>query len=120
LIGAAMSYWAVANTEYRREHVATQFLEDAGFETYLPLMRAKRIVRSRRIDANITVSPDCVRERIERLVSGPSLELFGRERNEVGTAGAIKLACSMGETSKLAGNHPGLLTHHHCTCDDVE
>lgn len=34
-----MSYWAVAQTETRREHIARQFLMRAGFVTYCPRIK---------------------------------------------------------------------------------
>jgi hypothetical protein len=34
-----MSYWAVAQTETRREHIARQFLMRAGFITYCPRIK---------------------------------------------------------------------------------
>ena len=35
-----MSFWAVAQTESSRERTAQRFLEQDGFETYLPLINA--------------------------------------------------------------------------------
>jgi transcriptional antiterminator RfaH len=43
-----MSYWACARTEPRREAVAKRFLEQAGFEVFIPLFREHRIKGSRR------------------------------------------------------------------------
>jgi transcriptional antiterminator RfaH len=37
-----MSYWAVAYTESQREQTAKRFLEQAGYETYLPLVAVKK------------------------------------------------------------------------------
>jgi transcriptional antiterminator RfaH len=37
-----MSYWAVAYTESQREQTAKRFLEQAGFETYLPLVAVRK------------------------------------------------------------------------------
>jgi transcriptional antiterminator RfaH len=37
-----MSFWSVAQTEPQREPTAVRFLGDQGFETYLPVIKAKR------------------------------------------------------------------------------
>ena len=37
-----MSFWSVAQCESQRERTAQRFLEQAGFETYLPMIRAKK------------------------------------------------------------------------------
>jgi transcriptional antiterminator RfaH len=44
-----MSYWAAARLEPHREHLALHFLGLNGFETYLPRIRERRLVRSRRV-----------------------------------------------------------------------
>ncbi len=42
-----MSYWAVAQTESQREHVAANFLRQNSYETYLPRIAAKAGARER-------------------------------------------------------------------------
>lgn len=42
-----MSYWAVAQTESQREHVAANFLRQNAYETYLPRIAAKTGARER-------------------------------------------------------------------------
>jgi hypothetical protein len=49
--------------------------------------------------------PDDVRERIERLVDGPYLELFARETKPTGIVGAIKSACLIKAPSQPDGSH---------------
>ena len=64
--------------------------------------------------------PDCVRERIERLVAGPYLELFARGPKKAGTVGAINLGCSMQAQSRHVGSHPVWLTLRRYYCDAHE
>jgi hypothetical protein len=47
------SYWAVARTEQNREAVAVNFLNRAGYATYLPRIREQRVSHGRRI----TITP---------------------------------------------------------------
>ena len=37
-----MSFWSVAQTESQRERTAQRFLEQNGFETYLPMIKVSR------------------------------------------------------------------------------
>jgi N6-adenosine-specific RNA methylase IME4 len=53
--------------------------------------------------------PDCVRERIGRLVAGPYLELFARETRPGWDCWGIKLDCSMRARSKA---RPDVLLSH--------
>jgi transcriptional antiterminator RfaH len=39
-----MSYWTVAQTESSREHIAKLFLDQQGFETYLPKVKLRKQV----------------------------------------------------------------------------
>jgi transcriptional antiterminator RfaH len=48
-----MSYWAAARLVPRREALALHCLDLAGYETYLPRLRERRVSRGRRI----TVTP---------------------------------------------------------------
>src|SRR5262249_33787291 len=43
--GAAMSYWAAAQLQPRRDALALHFLAQAGYETYAPRLRERRTVR---------------------------------------------------------------------------
>ena len=51
-------YWACARTELRREAVAVRYLRLAGYETYLPQLRAQRRVAGRKIEARLPLFPN--------------------------------------------------------------
>lgn len=44
-----MAYWAVAQTESQREHVAANFLKQENYETYLPKISVKQGARERTV-----------------------------------------------------------------------
>ena len=52
-----MSYWAVARLEPQRERLALHCLALAGFETYFPRLREKRISHGRRIEVRPPLFP---------------------------------------------------------------
>jgi hypothetical protein len=45
-----MSYWAATRLEPHREKVSQYFLEQAGYEVYLPKIRQRRYRKGRRIE----------------------------------------------------------------------
>ena len=51
------SFWCAARLMSRREAFATHCLGLAGFETYLPRLRERRIVRGRRVDVHPPLFP---------------------------------------------------------------
>jgi N6-adenosine-specific RNA methylase IME4 len=63
-------------------------MERAGWEQ-VKAKDVRRLVVERRREHSRR--PDCVRERIERLVAGPYLELFARETKEGWDCWAIRL-----------------------------
>ena len=80
-----LGYWTRANPEQCL--LATRGKPPRKAKDVRRLVVEKRREHSRK--------PDCVRERIERLVAGPYLELFARETKKGGTVGAIRLPCSI-------------------------
>lgn len=50
-------YWACAQTESQREHVAERWLKEQRFEVYLPRIRIERHVRGRRVDDETPLFP---------------------------------------------------------------
>ena len=52
-----MSYWAVARLEPHRERLALHCLGLAGFETYLPRLRERRLSHGRRIEVRPPLFP---------------------------------------------------------------
>jgi transcriptional antiterminator RfaH len=52
-----MAYWAVSRVELHRERLALHCLGLAGFETYLPRLRDRRVVRGRRIEVTPPLFP---------------------------------------------------------------
>lgn len=50
-------YWAVAQTESQREHVAERWLKERRFEVYLPRMRIERHLRGRCVDDETPLFP---------------------------------------------------------------
>ena len=44
----AVAYWAAAQLRGHREHLALHFLSQAGFMTWMPRIRERRIIRGRR------------------------------------------------------------------------
>ena len=53
----AMAYWAVARLEPHRERLALHCLGLAGFETYFPRLREKRMSHGRRIEVRPPLFP---------------------------------------------------------------
>jgi hypothetical protein len=47
---SATAYWAATRSEAQREKVAQLFLEQAGYEVYLPKIRHRRHRKGRRIE----------------------------------------------------------------------
>lgn len=45
-----MSFWTVAHLQPQREQIALHCLKLAGFETYLPRLRERRVVRGRKVE----------------------------------------------------------------------
>jgi transcriptional antiterminator RfaH len=54
-IGAIMSYWACAQLEANRERLALHCLGLAGYQTYLPRIRVRRITQGRKV--SVRTSP---------------------------------------------------------------
>ena len=54
---AAMAYWACARLEPRRERLALHCLGLAGFTTYLPRLRERRMSHGRRVEATPPLFP---------------------------------------------------------------
>ena len=52
-----MPYWAVARLEPRREQLALRCLGLAGYETYFPRLRARRISHGRKIEVRPPLFP---------------------------------------------------------------
>jgi transcriptional antiterminator RfaH len=52
-----MSYWTVAQLQPQRERLAVHCLGLSGFETYLPKLRERRVVRGRKVDVNPPLFP---------------------------------------------------------------
>ena len=52
-----MSYWAVSRLQPRREALALHCLALAGFETYLPRLRERRVVQGRKIEVRPALFP---------------------------------------------------------------
>ena len=50
-------YWACAQTESQREHVAERWLKEQRFEVYLPRMRIERHLRGRCVDYETPLFP---------------------------------------------------------------
>jgi transcriptional antiterminator RfaH len=50
-------FWCAARLMPQREAVATQCLALAGFETYLPRLRERRVVRGRRVEVSPPLFP---------------------------------------------------------------
>jgi transcriptional antiterminator RfaH len=50
-------YWACARAEWQREQVAAAYLKRAGFTTYLPRLRERRIARGRKIEVKPPLFP---------------------------------------------------------------
>jgi transcriptional antiterminator RfaH len=50
-------FWVAARTVPRREVFAAQYLARVGFETYLPKLRERRIVRGRRVELTLPLFP---------------------------------------------------------------
>jgi transcriptional antiterminator RfaH len=51
------AFWCAARLMPRREVLATQCLGLAGFETYLPRLRERRVVRGRRVEVSPPLFP---------------------------------------------------------------
>jgi transcriptional antiterminator RfaH len=60
-----MSYWAATRTQPRRERVAQFFLERAGFETYCPKVRERRIRKGKRVETLLPLFPSYMFLRVE-------------------------------------------------------
>jgi transcriptional antiterminator RfaH len=54
---AGMSYWAVARLEPHRERLALHCLGLAGFETYFPRLRERRIRAGRKTEVLVSLFP---------------------------------------------------------------
>jgi transcriptional antiterminator RfaH len=54
---AAVAYWAVARLEPHHERVALRCLDLAGYETYLPRLRERRLSHGRRIEVRPPLFP---------------------------------------------------------------
>ena len=52
-----MAYWAVARLESQRERLALHCLGLAGYETYLPRLRERRLSHGRRIETRLPLFP---------------------------------------------------------------
>ena len=52
--------WFVAQTESQRESVAERWLTDQQFETYLPRIKVKRVIRERIVDCLAPLFPSYV------------------------------------------------------------
>ena len=52
-----MAYWTAARYMLAQERLALHFLRLAGFEVYLPRLRAQRIVRGRRVEVTPPLVP---------------------------------------------------------------
>ena len=52
-----MSYWAVARLEPHREQLALRCLGLAGYETYFPRLRERRISHGRKIEIRPPLFP---------------------------------------------------------------
>ena len=50
-------FWCAARLMPKREAVATQCLALAGFETYLPRLRERRVIRGRRVEVSPPLFP---------------------------------------------------------------
>ena len=57
-------YWACAQTESRREHVAERWLKEQRFEVYLPRIRIERHVRGRLVADETPLFPSYLFVRI--------------------------------------------------------
>ena len=60
-----MSFWAATRVQPRRERVAQFFLEQAGFEVYLPKIRERRIRKGKRVETLLPLFPSYMFLRIE-------------------------------------------------------
>jgi transcriptional antiterminator RfaH len=54
---SAMAYWACARLEPQREHLALHCLGLAGYETYLPRIRERRVSKSGRVEVSMPLFP---------------------------------------------------------------
>ena len=52
-----MPFWAAAQLQLHRDRVALHLLQQAGFETYAPRLRERRIVRGRKVVATPLLFP---------------------------------------------------------------
>ena len=52
-----MSYWAVARLAPHQERLALYHLDRAGFQTYLPRLRERRISHGRKIEVRPPLLP---------------------------------------------------------------
>ena len=102
-----LGYWTRANPEQCL--LATRGKPKRHAKDVRRLVVEKRREHSRK--------PDCVRERIERLVTGPYLELFARGRNRVGNAGATRPDCSMQVWSRHDDSRPDWWRLSNYRCD---
>jgi transcriptional antiterminator RfaH len=50
-------YWCAARLMSQREAYATRCLKQSGFETYLPRLRERRVVRGRRVEVKAPLFP---------------------------------------------------------------
>jgi transcriptional antiterminator RfaH len=55
-----MPFWAAAQLQPRRDHLALHFLHQAGFEIYAPRLRERRTVRGRKVVATPLLFPGYV------------------------------------------------------------
>jgi hypothetical protein len=52
-----MAFWTAARIMPRRERLAPHCLKLSGFETYLPCIKDRRVVRGRKVTAMAPVFP---------------------------------------------------------------
>jgi transcriptional antiterminator RfaH len=60
-----MAYWAATRCLPRRERTAEKFLQQAGFEVYLPQIRERKLLRGRRVQMLSPLFPGYCFTRIE-------------------------------------------------------